>query len=127
MVMNKETAKVDSAFGFNEKNLPDMTPDPKTGKSKYEGFEGFPISYEYEYPVFGSEAEALAGGYNFVALANTAAKNKAKSNAYQSAISVLKPDVNDPTEVRKRMLKDLIALGKTPAQAEALLESLTQP
>jgi len=116
MVTKTETASVDSAFGFSAKNLPDST--------KYPEFKSFPITYSYEYPVFASPEEALNAGFNFVALANTAAKNKAKSNEYQKAISILKPDANDPAEVRKRLVNDLVRLGKSQAEAEALVGSM---
>jgi hypothetical protein len=113
MVTKSEKAVIESAFGFDVKNQP---PADKNLT--------FPISYDYEYRVFATPDEALNAGYNFVALANTADKNKAKASAYQKAINVLKPDVNSPEETRKRLVKDLVNLGKTQAEAEALVGSI---
>lgn len=113
MANKTDKGTIEQAFGFDVKN------QPPTDKGIT-----FPLNFEFEYPVFTTAEEAANAGYNFVALANTAAKTKAKAAAYQKAISPLKPDVNSPDEVRKRLVNDLMKVGKTQAEAEALVGSL---
>ncbi len=104
---------IESAFGFS------ATKQPPTDKAIT-----FPLTVDYTYDVFSTPDEAVNAGYNFVKLANTAEKNKSKASAYQKAINALKPDANDPLEVRKRLIKDIMAMGKSEAEAEALVASL---
>ena len=111
--MKNDNGTIEQAFGFDAKNQP---PADK-------GIV-LPLNFEFSYPEFTTSDEAANAGYNFVALANTAAKTKAKAAAYQKAISPLKPDVNSPDEVRKRLVNDLMKVGKTQAEAEALVGSL---
>lgn len=113
MTTKTDKGVIESAFGFDTKN------QPPTDKGVT-----FPISYDFSYPEFTTAEEAANAGFNFVALANTAAKTKAKAAQYQKAIAVLKPDVNSPDEVRKRLVNDLMKVGKTQAEAEALVGSL---
>lgn len=113
MVTKTDKGVIESAFGFDAKNPP---PADK-GVT-------LPLNFEFEYPVYATAEEAGNAGYNFVALANTAAKSKAKASAYQRAINPLKPDVNSPEEVRKRLINDLMKVGKTQVEAEALVGSL---
>lgn len=113
MVTKTDKGTIEQAFGFDNKKQPPT-----------ESGIVLPFDFTFEYPIYASNEEAANAGYNFVALANTAAKTKAKAAAYQKAISPLKPDVNSPDEVRKRLVNDLMKVGKTQAEAEALVGSL---
>jgi hypothetical protein len=80
--------------------------------------------YTFEYRVFESVEEATNAEFNFLELANEKEKANKRSAAYQEAIAWAKPDPNARETVKARMIKDLVKLGKTQAEAEALVASV---
>lgn len=85
------------------------------------------IEKAFEYKVCESLEEAqnviTEKKWNVLDMVNDTLKENARSNAYQSATLVYKPSEVPQEDIKERMVRDYIRMGKTEERARQLVEA----
>jgi hypothetical protein len=88
---------------------------------------GKKIEKAFEYKVCENRAEAeqvmADKKWDFTDMVNDNLKENARSNAYQSATLVYKPSEVPQEDIKERMVRDYIRMGKTEERARQLVEA----
>lgn len=105
--------------------------EQKVGKFTFTIPEGHPSEGEkvekaFSYQVCQTEDEAKEIAdkrkLSLLSMVNDNLKKLARSNAYQAAMLPYKPSEVSPEDIKERMIRDYIRMGKTEAKAREIVE-----
>jgi len=104
-------------------NVTASTKDFSSGK---DGSSSVDVDYSFSYDVLetAAELEEHFSTADLIKLANNKNKALANSAARAKAVAPYAQDPNSPEAVKNRMVNDLMKLGKSEAEARALVESI---
>ena len=106
--------------------------ETKVGKFTFKIPEGHPeagkkIEKSFDYPVTASaeQAEEILADkkWSLQEMIDDALKSNARSNAYQAALLPYKPSEVSQDDIRERMIRDYIRMGKTEERARQLVDA----